>query len=78
MVNKQMSNFFKYMGFGFVILCVKAVIYFPKPLDVIHYVFFTFWECFTISIWIGLAYMATIDIYLFLKKKVKNILTLKT
>lgn len=65
---KSIANFFKYMGTGFVILCLKSLVIQELSYKVVQTLFFTFMYCFTISIWIGLAGMFSIDFYQYLKK----------
>lgn len=66
----SIRNFFKCMGGGFFVLSIKAVSVEQISFDILRTLFFTFMYIFIVSIWIGLAGMFAIDIYLYLKSKI--------
>jgi hypothetical protein len=65
---KPIENFFKYMGLGFLISCIKTDYANMKPMDVLEVLSLTFMYNAIIGIWIGLAQMFGIDLYHLVKK----------
>lgn len=66
--NHTMRNFFRYMGVGFVIICIKTKIQDRNVVLVLKDLFDTFTYCFTAAVWIGLSGMFTTDLYYYIKK----------
>src|SRR6478735_6117982 len=65
---KVIKAFFRSMGAGFLILCIKINIIKGISYDLVKSLWYTFMYCATVSIWVGVAGMFSTMIYLYIKK----------
>ena len=65
---KVIRSFFRAMGAGFLILCIKVNMVERLSYDLVKSLWFTFMYCATVSIWVGVAGMFSTLIYFYLKK----------
>lgn len=78
MENKSLSNLFKFWVIGFVICAIKVPVNIVnvKSIEdvviVVKKVFYLFMLCFNVGFCSGLANMFGIDLYLYIKKNLKN------
>lgn len=72
MANRSLFNFFKYQALGFII-CALRVAYDVKDIaDFLWNLFILFILCNIISCWTGIASMIGTDLYIYIKKNLKN------
>ncbi len=72
-MNKSLNNYFKAQSVAFVILCCRQDLKGVTPIQIVENLATTFCYIYIVSIWLGLASMFTQDLYLYLKKKLKNV-----
>lgn len=72
MEEKGLRTFFRYMILGFLISSVKTNLYNVPLRDIVKTLFLTFMYNFIIGIWVGLAWMFGTDLYLYLKKNIRD------
>lgn len=72
MGDKGLSTFFKYMVLGFLISSVKTNLSNVPLIDIVKTLLLTFMYNFIIGIWVGLAWMFGTDLYLYLKKNIRD------
>lgn len=70
--HNSLNNFFRYFLLCFLASCVTTDIKGLTLLEIVNTLFLTFIYRTLIGIWVGLAGMFGIDIYLYLKKNTKN------
>lgn len=68
----SISIFFRCMGAGFVILCFRSIMINGATLEAMQTFWYTFLYNATIAPSIGLIGMFTVDLYHFIKQKLKS------
>lgn len=64
--------FFKCIGIGFVVLCVRGAMVKSATLEIAQTIFYTFANNFILAIMYGLPVMFLRDLFLALKQKIKK------
>ena len=72
MANRSLFNFFKFQAIGFIICAFRVSIDVKDVTDFVWKMFVLFMVCNIISIWTGLASMFGADLYIYIKKNLKN------
>lgn len=72
MGDKGLSTFFRYMILGFLISSVKTNLSNVPLINIVKTLLLTFMYNFIIGIWVGLAWMFGTDLYLYLKKNIRD------
>lgn len=70
--DKSLRTFFRYMLIGFVVSSIRSDISHVPLIAVVKTLFLTFMYNFIVGIWFGLTAMFGMDLYEFLKKKLRN------